>query len=53
MYAFRMLQNATKFRTFSQKYEQYEIKSRTKISAITVLNLEAHDAHKQHVHAYT
>ena len=27
---------ATNFRTFSQKYEIYEIKSRTKISAITV-----------------
>ena len=27
---------ATKFRTFSQKYEKYEIKSRTKISAITL-----------------
>ena len=27
---------AAKFRTFSQKYERYEIKSRTKISAITV-----------------
>ena len=27
---------ATKFRTFRQKYEIYEIKSRTKISAITV-----------------
>ena len=27
---------ATKFRTFSQKYEKYEIQSRAKISAITV-----------------
>ena len=28
---------ATKFHTFSRKYEKYEIKSRTKISAITVM----------------
>ena len=28
--------SATKFRTFRQKYEIYEIKSRTKICAITV-----------------
>ena len=31
-----MVSCATKFRTFSQKYEIYEIKSHTKISAITV-----------------
>ena len=31
------LSHATNFRTFSQKYEIYEIKLRTKISAITVL----------------
>ena len=31
---------ATKFRTFSQKYEKYEIKSRTKISAITLANAQ-------------
>ena len=33
------LSYATNFRTFSQKYEMYEIKSRTKISAITVMAL--------------
>ena len=32
-----LLWYAIKFRTFSQKYEIYEIKSRTKISAITVV----------------
>ena len=34
VHGFRMLLN---FRTFSRKYKKYEIKSRTKISAITVV----------------
>ena len=42
VHGFRML---LKFRTFSQKYKIYEIKSRTKFSAITVSHQSANRTH--------
>ena len=49
VHGFRML---LKFRTFSQKYKIYEIKSRTKFSAITVSHQSANRT-RTHTHTHT